>query len=97
MGSARLIQHFDGESGRPTVSMTFEQAQECSHQGPCDSDVERNLDKVMWHATDNEIRSCLRNCGAWDDLAVADTATLRSRMLWVAACDIAENRDIYDH
>lgn len=91
----KLIQYFDGESGHPTCSMTMDQARECSHAGPVDAEVAANLDKVTWHATDDQIRKYLKGYGAWSDLLTAGRETLRSRMLWVAACDIAENPDIY--
>lgn len=92
---AALIQHCDGESGRPTVSMTREQAEACSHSGACDADVAFHLDRVKWHATDAELRKMLKGYGAWDDLADADQKTLRSRMLWLAAGDIRENPEHY--
>ena len=90
-----LIQHLDGESGDPTVSMTAEQAAQCSHHGPCDDDVAANLNDVVWHASDDQIRRYLKGYGAWDDLQAASSETLHSRMLWIAACDIREHPEMY--
>ena len=81
----------DGLSGAEIVTMPQACAEECSSQGACDAAVARWIDRVTWHADDNGLRRSLRECGAWDDLATADTETLRERALWVAACDLREN------
>lgn len=68
---------------------------DCSHPGPCDSDV------AAWsHRLDiagalkpvaDLARDYLREFGAWDDLDDADVQTLAERVLWVACRDAAEN------
>lgn len=90
-----MITYCDGSSGREVVRLTREQAHEMSHQGQCYADVEYNLDRVVWLADDERLRSMLKEYGAWDDLETADQSTLRMRALWTAAGDIKENPEDY--
>lgn len=84
-----MITYYCGDSGRPIVRLTREQAAECSHQGQCDADVE-------WLADDDRLRKMLNGYGAWDYLETADQHTLRMRALWIAACDINENPEEHE-
>lgn len=90
-----MITYCDSASGREVVRLTREQAEQMSHQGQCDADVEYNLDRVVWLADDDQLRSMLKEYGAWDDLETADQSTLRMRALWVSACDINESPEDY--
>jgi hypothetical protein len=87
--------HYDGLTGRDTVTLTMDQAESCSHPGPCDDDVAALLDDVEIKPTPSELRAMLGEYGAWDDDQLSDDDDNRARMLWIAACDIAENPGDY--
>lgn len=80
---------------RFTLSMTLAEALSASHPGPCDVDVEeltrkpkirRQLDKLNPDTVIDE----LREYGAWEDDELFDHARNLRRVVWLAACDIAE-------
>lgn len=82
--------------GRIDLQITKQQAQACSHPGPCDSDVaalrqvpaiKRQLDKL----NPALVAECLREYGAWSDDELADHESNLDRLLWCACCDISEN------
>ena len=82
--------------GRIELQMTGADADSCSHSGSCDSDVlalshtpyiARQLRKLA----PETVREELRGYGAWDDEELADHAQNLQRLLWLAACDIAES------
>lgn len=86
---------FNTSSGKIEIQMTLEQAESISHQGRCDADVAKGrkvpelvaqLDKV-----DPELlRQELREYGAWDDAELQDHDVNLTRLLWLAAGDVAE-------
>lgn len=81
--------------GRIELTMTLEQAQSCSHSGRCDDDVAalRQCPEIraQLDALDREkVRAALSEYGAWDDDELADHDANLTRLLWVAACDLAE-------
>jgi hypothetical protein len=89
-----MIDHYDGESGKPLLSMTRAAASDCSTPGQAaDQSVAFWLNKVTWIADDATLRACLDRYGAWDDLDTADIDTIKSRVLWIAACDWREESD----
>lgn len=90
-----MITYCDSASGHAIVRLTREQAEQMSHQGDCAEDVKAHLDRVVWLADDDQLRSMLKEYGAWDDLETADQSTLRMRALWCAACDIKESPEDY--
>ena len=83
--------------GRIELQITKAQAATCFHPGPADADVaalrqvpaiRRQLDKLK----PETVRDCLREYGAWDDAELSDHDANLSRLLWIAACDIAEGK-----
>lgn len=88
-------------SGRPILlSLAMENAEECSHQGQCDLDVEAlMLDpeiEAQTSAWDPEtLRAELAEYGAWDDKELADHEENVARMVWIACNDVAENPGDY--
>lgn len=89
------IDHYDGLSGALLVSFPRACGEDCSTPGqPADESVRYWLTdtRVVWHADNDTLRKSLRECGAWEDLEEADTQTLRSRALWIAACDWREEQ-----
>ena len=89
--------HTDSASGRETVKMCGRIALACSHSGPCDEDVARCYPMVHFLADDAFYRGFLASTGGWsrDELVDEPSAVIRSRVLWLAACDIAENPTYY--
>lgn len=79
------------------ISMTYEEALSMSHSGRCDEDVAKGrkiphikaqLDKI--DAT--ELRRELISYGAWDESELQDHEANLDRILWIAACDIVEEK-----
>lgn len=77
------------------IEMTLRQAEFCSHPGDCFHDVEALMGepsiKRQRSKIDPElIRQELREYGAWEDEELADDEANWQRILWLGACDIAE-------
>src|SRR5580692_11962971 len=77
------------------LQMTMEQAESASHSGDCDDDTQElskvpaiaeQLTKIDAVTLSDE----LKEYGAWDAEELADHAQNLQRVLWLAACDIAE-------
>lgn len=84
-------------SGRIEFKMTLEQAESVSHSGQCNLDVRalsqvpairRQLGKIDAATLAGE----LKEYGAWDASELADHEQNLQRILWLAGCDISENR-----
>ena len=84
-----------GLSGKEIVRMTMAQAEQCSHPGQCDADVEATINNVEWLADADTIRSDLKESGAWDAIELADDEQNKRRVLWCAACSITEDPGMY--
>jgi len=90
----KLLWYTSG-NGRIELQMTMEQAQSASHSGDCDEDT-RELSKVPAIAEQLEkidrsiLSSELREYGAWGMEELADHDHNLQRILWLGACDIAE-------
>ena len=79
---------------------SLEDAESCSHPGPCDSDVEalmghdyiaEQLEKI----DPETLRDELDEYGAWDDDELADHDANLMRLVWIAAGDVAEHPEEY--
>jgi hypothetical protein len=90
-------QWFSTSSGRIELELTLDDAESASHQGQCDDDV-NYLSRVPYVAAQLEaidpklLKSELREYGAWDDAELSDHDQNLQRILWLAACDIVEER-----
>lgn len=82
-------------SGRIELNITKRDAANCSHPGPCDSDVKelsdipsikRQIKKINPKLLANE----LREYGAWNEDELKDHTQNIQRLLWIAAGDIAD-------
>jgi hypothetical protein len=86
---------FTSGSGRIELQMTMEQAVSASHSGDCEDDT-RELSKVSVIAEQlakidpTTLSAELKEYGAWDAEELADHDQNIQRILWLAACDIAE-------
>jgi hypothetical protein len=86
------------------VSLKFRdlaQAQSCSHAGQCDMDVEALardpiMASMLFRLDANQVRDVLRETGGWEAHELADHDANLRRILWIAACDVAENPDDFD-
>ncbi len=84
-------------SGLIELQMYFDDAEQCSHPGSCDADVQAlsekpyiidqisKLDKTV-------IASDLSEYGAWSDTELQDHEQNVQRLIWIAAGDIAEGK-----
>ncbi len=73
---------------------------DCSHSGSCDAAVAHWAPKIAQQCdednfknrpTSDKIRAELREQGAWSDDGLADDAENWLRIVWIAACNIAED------
>lgn len=83
--------------GRIELRITYAQAAGCSHPGPCDDDVAelRQVPAVRRQLAKLDparVRDCLREYGAWDAAELADHDVNLTRLLWVACCDLTEQK-----
>lgn len=86
---------FSTSSGSIELRILTRDAIACSHPGPCDSDVatlvrKPYIKRQLAAIAPDILRDELREYGAWDDDELADTVQNRARIVWIAACDIAE-------
>lgn len=79
---------------RFSVQLPCDCIAECSHQGQCDDDVEYWAKKIERpdSATPEVIAAELKEYGAWDAEQLADDKANWERIVWLAACDLKENR-----
>lgn len=86
--NTNLTTYFD----RFEITLPEKCVDDCSHQGPCDEDVEfwfLKLPESTW-PDDAAIRSELRDYGAWETAELNSPHNNRRRLLWLAACQIKE-------
>ena len=81
--------------GRIELQITLAQARACSHPGPCDSDVlalsqHPKIARQLKKLDPKLVAECLKEYGAWDAEELTDHPQNLQRLLWIAACDIAE-------
>lgn len=91
----RLIDGYDGESGALLARFPCECAEDCSQPArPADEAVAYWLKspRVKWTADLATLRRYLKGFGAWDDLETTTEETIKSRVLWLLACDWREER-----
>lgn len=81
------------------IKMTLQQAKNVSHQGRCDSDViellkvpaiKNQLKKI----TPEDIRDVLKEYGAWEDEELKNHENNLERLIWLASCNISEEKEI---
>ena len=92
-----LVELFCGESGAVLCRATPSAIRSVTGQGEQSGNVAYALasgDVEAW-ADDAALRRFLRGYGAWDDIATADTETLRSRAFWCLACNAVEEPELY--
>jgi hypothetical protein len=74
----------------------------CAHPGQCDADVayyapivraQMDADNFRNKPTPDSIRAELAEYGAWDDAELADDDANWLRLVWCAACNVAESDD----
>ena len=88
-----LIAYFN----RFTIEMEVEQAKSVSHAGDCENDagalvglpeIAAQLDAIP----PQDIAAELKEYGAWDDGELRDEYANRLRIVWIAGCDIEEQK-----
>lgn len=83
--------------------MTMEQAEACSHPGPCDADVEDTTRDPFIRAQldmldPGALREELKEYGAWEDDELADHEQNKRRIVWLAAGNITDDmREVGGH
>ena len=67
---------------------------DCSHQGPCDKDVDYwHLQVSFNHITDDDLLNELREYGAWEIDELLERETNEKRLLWIAAGNLKEGQE----
>lgn len=84
--------YFDG------ISLTRQDAENCSHSGSCDNDVEITVNKPYAQKQLNVISNEslvkeLKEYGAWDDEELQDNEQNKRRIIWIAAGNIQDNQN----
>ena len=84
-------------SGRIELNITRQQAESCTHSGPCDADVRAvsQLPKVgqqLRRIAPSVLAAELSEYGAWDEYELADHDQNMQRVLWLACGDICEEQ-----
>jgi len=85
------VAHFN----RFEIEMTLEQAESCSHQGECDSDVEEllknpEIKNQLEKISPEDIKKELKGYGSWDEEQLSDEEENYIRILWIAAGNISD-------
>ena len=80
---------------RFTIEATKQQAENCSHSGSCDSDIEELLSvpkiaNQFKKINPSDIALALKEYGAWDEKELQDIEQNKRRILWIACGDIAD-------
>ena len=79
---------------RFTIAMPKIAALDCSHAGACDADVQyyASMLKRPTDCTSDALHAELSEHGAWDEEQLADDDANWARIVWIAACNIREER-----
>lgn len=77
---------------RFTVNLPNEATEDCSAQGDVSEACEYWADKIEIEATPGDIRSELKEWGAWEDDELTDDDKNKARIIWISACNIKEER-----
>jgi hypothetical protein len=82
-------------NGGIELSLTLEQARSASHSGQCDEDVKAlslvpEVAEQLARVDTDALVQELKEYGAWDAEELADHENNLQRLLWCAACSIAE-------
>lgn len=87
-----MMNWFD-EHGWILLEIPEECAEDCSHSGRCDDDVEYWVKKLGFEAPRHLAIPYLREFGAWDDeeLAAKSDEDLSQIVLWLFCNDMTEN------
>jgi hypothetical protein len=77
---------------RFSLEMPAEAINDCSHQGPCDDDVDYWSPRIARpnEITPEALRDELREYGAWDSEELLDDDANWQRLIWIAAGNIRE-------
>ena len=79
------------------LKLTREDANACSHSGPCDEDVAMVMTKPyvkrqLAELNPEQLRKELAEFGAWNDAELANHNDNLTRWVWISAGDIVEGR-----
>lgn len=85
-------------SGRINIRITSRDAKQCSHPGPCDNDVKevlqkRYIKKQVALLNPEVLANELKDYGVWDSSELANHSDNLTRLIWIAANDIAEGNN----
>ena len=89
------MQWWSDSNGYVELEIPEEAIGDCSHQGSCDAEVEYWTPQINWEGITREaMERSLKEWGAWDDLQTVELKTLQERLVWLACCDLNEERNM---
>ena len=86
---------WSSSSGKIELQIAFGDACTCNHPGPADGNVltlsrQPYIAEQLAKLDPKLLAAELKEWGAWDETELADHDQNLQRILWLAACDIAE-------
>ena len=86
---------WSSSSGKIELQIAFDDAAAINHPGPADADVlalsrEPYIAEQLAKLDPKLLAAELKEWGAWDETELADHDQNLQRILWPAACDVAE-------
>lgn len=92
----RIYSWWNGNYGAE-LRIKLSDADSCSHSGDCESDVrfllqQKYISKQFQEIPADLIAQELKQYSAWDDTELSDSEMNQVRILWIACCDIHEEK-----
>jgi hypothetical protein len=89
------LEYWSSGSGKIELQIAFDDARACNHPGPADADVlalsrQPYIAEQLAKLDSKLLAKELSEWGVWDETELADHDQNLQRILWLAACDIAE-------
>lgn len=74
------------------ITLPSECVSDCSHQGDCGEDVRAWASRLKLVLDPDALRGELYGYGAWEEWELSDHEVNIRRIIWIAACNIKEDR-----
>lgn len=78
---------------RISLELPMECVRDCSHPGACDEDVAvwaKRMAPLRTTVSPDDVRKELKEYGAWDAEELSDDDANWRRLIWISACNIAD-------
>jgi hypothetical protein len=93
--SKKMYTHWNDTNYGNDLKLTIQDADSCSHSGPCDDDVNRimtkqYIKKQLSLLNPEKLAKELKEYGAWDEIELSNHNENLMRWVWISAEDISE-------